>query len=157
MGGSQYFVMFVDEFSRYLWIYHLRNRSELPQVCYKFAAMVRTQFFSTIIDRIMHKNIRRGFLTFLAENGTLPQNHALASHNRMVVQRENITTFLKLFVLYLFLLIAHNLFGEKLPSPQYIPSIASHLLSLKINLLMSGYIELSQITVCFKFSGVLVL
>ena len=30
MGGSHYFVIFVDDFSLYTWIYLLKNRSELP-------------------------------------------------------------------------------------------------------------------------------
>ena len=29
VGGSKYFVIFVDDFSRYTWIYFMHNRSEL--------------------------------------------------------------------------------------------------------------------------------
>ena len=31
-GGSRYFVIFVDDFSRYTWIYLFKNRSELYQI-----------------------------------------------------------------------------------------------------------------------------
>ena len=31
-GGSRYFVIFVDNFSRYTWIYLFKNRSELYQI-----------------------------------------------------------------------------------------------------------------------------
>ena len=30
MRGSHYFVIFVDDFSRYTWIYLIKNQSELP-------------------------------------------------------------------------------------------------------------------------------
>ena len=44
IGGSQYFVVFVDDYSRYSWIFHMKHRSELLQVYYNFAKMVETQF-----------------------------------------------------------------------------------------------------------------
>ena len=76
MGGSRYFVIFVDDFSRYTWIYLLKNRSELQQVYYNFATMIRAQFSATIkvfrsdnAQEYKDKN----FLNFLAENGTIPQ------------------------------------------------------------------------------------
>lgn len=76
MGGSHYFVIFVDDFSRYTWIYLLKSRSELQQVYYNFAAMVRTQFSATIkvfrSDNAQEYKEKK-FLHFLAESGTLPQ------------------------------------------------------------------------------------
>jgi len=44
MGGSRYFVIFVDDFSRYTWLYLLQNRSELPKIYYEFQKMVHTNF-----------------------------------------------------------------------------------------------------------------
>ena len=44
IGGSQYFVVFVDDYSRYSWIFHIKHRSELLQVYSNFAKMVETQF-----------------------------------------------------------------------------------------------------------------
>ena len=48
IGGSQYFVVFVDDYSRYSWIFHMKHRSELLQVYYNFAKMVETQFSKLI-------------------------------------------------------------------------------------------------------------
>ena len=44
IGGSQYFVVFVDDYSRYSWIFHIKHRSELLQVYSNFVKMVETQF-----------------------------------------------------------------------------------------------------------------
>ena len=32
IGGSRYFIVFVDDYSRYSWIFHMKHRSELLQV-----------------------------------------------------------------------------------------------------------------------------
>ena len=42
IGGSQCFVVFVDDYSRYSWIFHMKHRSELLQVYSNFAKMVKT-------------------------------------------------------------------------------------------------------------------
>ncbi|OMO63131.1 Integrase, catalytic core [Corchorus capsularis] len=47
-GGSLYYVLFVDDYSRYSWIFLLRHRSEFFQIYSKFVAMVKTQFSSKI-------------------------------------------------------------------------------------------------------------
>ena len=44
IGGSQYFVVFVDDYSHHNWIFHIKHRSELLQVYSNFAKMVETQF-----------------------------------------------------------------------------------------------------------------
>ena len=43
-GGSRYFVIFVDDFSRYTWIYLFKNRSELYQIYCDFTKMIERQF-----------------------------------------------------------------------------------------------------------------
>ena len=48
IGGSQYFVVFVDDYSRYSWIFNMKHRSELLQVYSNFAKMVETQFSKRI-------------------------------------------------------------------------------------------------------------
>ena len=45
---SKYYVIFVDDFSRYIWIYLMHNRSELAQIDYTFAQMISTQFSKSI-------------------------------------------------------------------------------------------------------------
>ena len=44
IGGSRYFVVFIDDYSRYSWIFHMKHRSELLQLYSNFAKMVETQF-----------------------------------------------------------------------------------------------------------------
>ena len=41
-SGSCYFVIFVDDFSRYTWIYLFKNRSELYQIYHDFTKMIET-------------------------------------------------------------------------------------------------------------------
>ena len=47
-GGSRYFVIFVDAFSRYTWIYLFKNHSELYQIYRDFTKMIETQFSKPI-------------------------------------------------------------------------------------------------------------
>ena len=42
IGGSRYFVIFVDDYFRYSWIFNMKYRSELLQVYSNFAKMVET-------------------------------------------------------------------------------------------------------------------
>jgi hypothetical protein len=72
-GGSRYFVIFLDDYSRYTWIYLLQHRSKLPQIYQNFHQMVQTQFSRTIkIFRsdAMEYN-EKSFQIFLKQNGTL--------------------------------------------------------------------------------------
>ncbi|GFS46412.1 hypothetical protein Acr_00g0102120 [Actinidia rufa] len=76
MGGSQYFVIFVDDFLRYTWLYLLKNRSQLQQTYYyDFARMIKTQF-SRDIKVFRSDNAQEycdtSFFAFLREQGTLP-------------------------------------------------------------------------------------
>ena len=48
IGGSRYFVVFVDDYSRCSWIFHMKHRFELLQVYFNFAKMVETQFSKRI-------------------------------------------------------------------------------------------------------------
>ena len=43
IGKSRYFVVFIDNYSRYSWIFPMKSRSELP-IYSNFAKMVETQF-----------------------------------------------------------------------------------------------------------------
>ena len=48
IGGSRYFVIFVDDYSRYNWIFNMKHHSKLLQVYSNFAKMVETQFSKRI-------------------------------------------------------------------------------------------------------------
>ena len=42
-GGNKYFVTFIDDFSRKLWTYLIKNKSEVIEVFTKFKSMVERQ------------------------------------------------------------------------------------------------------------------
>jgi len=76
INGFRYFVLLIDDFSRFTWIYFLKNRSELPQIYISFARMVKTQFSCAIkilrTDNAME--YRDSFLLqFLSQQGTTVQ------------------------------------------------------------------------------------
>jgi hypothetical protein len=48
IGGSRYFVVFVDDYSRYSWVFLMRSRDELLNIYCNFANIVKTQFSKTI-------------------------------------------------------------------------------------------------------------
>jgi hypothetical protein len=48
LGGSRYFVVFVDDYFRYSWVFLIRSRDELLNIYRNFANMVKTQFSKTI-------------------------------------------------------------------------------------------------------------
>ncbi|KAG8493422.1 hypothetical protein CXB51_010995 [Gossypium anomalum] len=43
LNGSRYFILFIDDCSRYCWIYFLKNKSEVASVFWKFKAVVETE------------------------------------------------------------------------------------------------------------------
>ena len=73
--GSKYFVIFVDDFSQYTWIYLLHHRFELVSIYQTFHKMIETQFNHTIkvfrSDNAQEYN-DKSFLSFLDSHGTLP-------------------------------------------------------------------------------------
>jgi hypothetical protein len=48
MSGSRYFVIFVDDFSHYTWVFLMKSCSELLDIYLNFAKMVETQFSKPI-------------------------------------------------------------------------------------------------------------
>ena len=102
MGGSQYFVIFVDDFSRYTWLYLLKNRSQLQQTYYDFSRMVKTQF-SRDIKVFRSDNAQEycetSFLAFLQDMALFPTALALVPLNRMGEQNVNTVICLILLVL----------------------------------------------------------
>ena len=48
IGGSRYFVVFIDDYSRYSWIFPMKSRSEILPIYSNFTKMVETQFSKRI-------------------------------------------------------------------------------------------------------------
>ena len=48
IGRSRYFVVFIDDYSRYNWIFPMKSRSEILPIYSNFAKMVETQFSKRI-------------------------------------------------------------------------------------------------------------
>ena len=48
ISGCKYYVVFVDDYSRYTWIYPLYNKSDVFQSFVKFKLLVENQFSSII-------------------------------------------------------------------------------------------------------------
>ncbi|KAM7465035.1 hypothetical protein LguiB_012597 [Lonicera macranthoides] len=76
MGGAQYYVVFIDDYSRYTWTYLLHSRSDFLKVYIEFATMIKTQFSKNI--KIFRSDsggeyLSNHFLEFLKSQGTLPQ------------------------------------------------------------------------------------
>ncbi|KAK2990000.1 hypothetical protein RJ640_009738 [Escallonia rubra] len=74
MGGFKYFVIFIDDYSRFTWLYLMRNRAELSQIYHTFVTMVKTQFSCHIklfrTDNAMEYKSEE-FLRLLKKNGTI--------------------------------------------------------------------------------------
>ncbi|CAJ2639186.1 unnamed protein product [Trifolium pratense] len=47
-GGSRYYVSFIDDYTRYCWVYLMKNRSEFFDIYHMFRAMVKTQHNAVI-------------------------------------------------------------------------------------------------------------
>ncbi|TYJ98054.1 Copia protein [Cucumis melo var. makuwa] len=74
--GYRYYVLFIDDFSRFTWIYFLKNCSELSHTYIEFAKMIHTQFSCPI--KILRTNNALEYkdstlLSFLSQQGTLVQ------------------------------------------------------------------------------------
>ena len=164
-GGSRYFVIFVDDFSRYTWIYLFKNRSELSQIYRDFTKMIETQFSKPIkvSGPIMPKNIKPMNLLIFSINLVLSLTLlVLALVSIMVGLSANFVIFLMLFVPLLLPLLLLLRFGGKLLLLPFIPSIGVRLLLLRTKLLMVYclvllppmiYSEFLDVSVLFFFTS----
>lgn len=76
VNGARHFLLFIDDFSRFTWIYILKSKSETFQTFFNFKAMVETQF-NTKIKKIQSDlgGEYRNISSFLASHGI---NHCVS-------------------------------------------------------------------------------
>ncbi|CAL5443960.1 unnamed protein product [Camellia sinensis] len=75
-GGSVYYVSFVDDCTRYTWIYLMTHKSDFYQIYRTFQSMVTTQFGATI--KLLRSDLggeyfKTEFCEYLANLGTIHQ------------------------------------------------------------------------------------
>ncbi|KAJ7959762.1 Retrovirus-related Pol polyprotein from transposon TNT 1-94 [Quillaja saponaria] len=91
--GFQYFVTFIDDYSRCTWLFLMKNRSELFSIFQQFCAEIKTQFGVSI--RILRSdNAREYFSTsfqhFMTSQGMLHQSSCShTSQQNGVAERKN--------------------------------------------------------------------
>ena len=135
IGGSCYFVVFVDDYPRYSWVFLMRSHDELLNIYRKFANM-----FSVLT---MHVNLPNMHLNiFYIPMKLFINSHAQAPFSKTEEQKENFNTSLTLFMLSSCLPKFLYPFEEKLFSLLPMPSIVLQSQSFLIRLLMSVFLDL---------------
>lgn len=99
IGGARYFITFVDDYSRKMFVYFLKHKSEAPEVFTKFKALVENETGCKI--KILRTDngreyVNRKFKQILNDSGIKhqttvpynPQQNGLAERaNRTIVER----------------------------------------------------------------------
>ena len=74
IGGSRYFIVFIDDYTRYSWIFPMKSHSEIFPIYNNFAKMIETQF-SKCIKTFQSDNAleytQYAFQTLLYSYGTI--------------------------------------------------------------------------------------
>ena len=89
----QYFVTFIDDYSRCTWLFLMKNRVELYSIFHKFYAKILTQFNISICV-LRRDNVREyfsaPFISFMSQHGILHQSScAHTPQQNGVAERKN--------------------------------------------------------------------
>jgi transposase InsO family protein len=159
-GGSRYFVIFVDDYSRFTWIYMLKHCSDLVPIFQTFHKMIQTQFSRTIkvfrSDNAQEYH-DKAFLSILDSNGTLAHySYPYISQQNGHAERKlrHILDVMRTFLI--FASVLECFWGEAVLTAVYtinrIPSPTTHK-----NLPLSYFMTNSQNIPLFEYSIVFVL
>ena len=90
--GFQYFVTFIDDYSRCIWLFLMKNRAELYYIFQKFYAEILTHFYISI--RVLRgDNVREyfsaPFIAFMSQHGILHQSSCAHTQQNGVVDHKN--------------------------------------------------------------------
>ena len=163
-GGSRYFVIFVDDFSQYTWIYLFKNRSELYQIYRDFTKMIETQFskpFKVFRSDNAQEYKAHDFTSILHQFGTVPYSSCAGTSQQNGRAKRKLRHILDVFVLLLLPLLLLLSFGGKLLLLPFTPSIGVLLPLFIIKLLMicclillplMTYLESLDVSVLFFFA-----
>ena len=117
MRGSRYFVIFIDDYSRFTWIYLMHSRSELLGIYDAFQRMIQTQF-SRKIKIFRSDNAQEykqtDFLNILKQNGTLPHSSCPGTSQQNGRAERKLRHILDTVRALLLLPLSPNHFEEKL-------------------------------------------
>ena len=87
LGGSRYYITFIDDSSRKVWVYFLKNKSDVFETFKKWKAMVETET-GLKVKCLRSDNggeyIDGGFNEYYATQGIRMKRPFLGHHNRMV-------------------------------------------------------------------------
>ena len=95
----KYFVTFIDDFSRFTWVYFLRAKGEIFLVFQRFLTLLETQFSASI--KVLRSDsggeyMSNEFQVFFKAKGSSLSVLVLQHHNKTVLLRGKIATFLML-------------------------------------------------------------
>ena len=93
MNGSRYFLTFIDDFSRYTWVFFLKKKSEVCETFSELKALIENSF-GLKIKILRYDNgreyVSNEFLHIFSQSGIQVQHYvACTPHQNGVVERKN--------------------------------------------------------------------
>lgn len=115
---SRYFVIFVDNYSCYTWLFLMKNQSELTRIYRDFVAMIKTQISKDIMVFCMDNNMKIetwNLLIFSSNTVLLFTVHVQTLPNKMIAQNVSLSWGMVYYLNTLTLPLTHRLdFGLSL-------------------------------------------